>query len=627
MCGLAGMIGLNGRPVDETALERMAFSLQHRGPDDKGIYVNGAVGFGFRRLSILDLSPGGHQPKVSRDGKIAIVFNGEIYNYIELRAELTALGHSFESSGDTEVLLAAYREWGPDCLSRLNGMWAFLIHDVAKKKIFGSRDRFGVKPLYRYVTNDMVLFGSESKAILESGYYQPRLNWNVATAFLLRNRLDVDTQTFYEGIEQVPAGSAFELFFDGQYRSWAFWSLDDIPMTQVQDPVEVFKDLFDDAVRIRMRSDVPVGVCLSGGLDSTSILCSMAKRKTASGHRLQAFSYMSKEYDESRYIADTIQWTGAQLNRLELDPALLIGKLEKVLWYHDGPVHSMTALVGFELMGLAARTGIKVILNGQGADETIAGYHSYFGSHWSGMIRTGQWSKAWSEMNDHSAALGSDPKRAFLRAVIPLLTDGISQSSVYRRIASHKQRKHLNHNGWFTADFVERCRPEEAIRNRSLDDDLKASVRRDPLPLFLRIEDRNSMAHSIEARVPFLDYRLVTLLFGLGAEWKMRGAWNKYILRQAMAGRIPESVRMRADKMGFPVPGKHWLAGALYEPFQDLLASREMREAGIYNVAKIGKDLESNRLGMKDESVALFNVAQFQMWSNRMHSAVQLPVR
>ncbi|TXG86838.1 MAG: asparagine synthase (glutamine-hydrolyzing), partial [Thermomicrobiales bacterium] len=322
MCGLAGIIGLNGQTVDVTALERMAFSLQHRGPDDKGIYVNGAVGFGFRRLSILDLSPGGHQPKVSRDEKVAIVFNGEIYNYIELRAELTALGHTFESSGDTEVLLAAYREWGSECLPKLNGMWAFLIYDLAEQKVFGSRDRFGVKPLYRHTTGDLVLFGSEIKAILESGYYQTRLNWNVATAFLLRNQLDVDGQTFYEGIEQVPAGSAFELYLDGRHRSWSFWSLDEIEPTQVQEPIETFKHLFDDAVRLRMRSDVPVGVCLSGGLDSTSILCRMAKRKSASGHQLQAFSYMSKEYDESRYIADTIQWTGAQLNRLEVDPVL-----------------------------------------------------------------------------------------------------------------------------------------------------------------------------------------------------------------------------------------------------------------------------------------------------------------
>lgn len=627
MCGLAGIIGLNGQTVDVTALERMAFSLQHRGPDDKGIYVNGAVGFGFRRLSILDLSPGGHQPKVSRDEKVAIVFNGEIYNYIELRAELTALGHTFESSGDTEVLLAAYREWGSECLPKLNGMWAFLIYDLAEQKVFGSRDRFGVKPLYRHTTGDLVLFGSEIKAILESGYYQTRLNWNVATAFLLRNQLDVDGQTFYEGIEQVPAGSAFELYLDGRHRSWSFWSLDEIEPTQVQEPIETFKHLFDDAVRLRMRSDVPVGVCLSGGLDSTSILCSMAKWKSASGHQLQAFSYMSKEYDESRYIADTIQWTGAQLNRLEVDPVLLIGKLEKVLWYHDGPVHSMTALVGFELMGLAARTGIKVILNGQGADETIAGYHSYFGSHWAGMIRKGQWFKAWEEIKDHAAALGSDAYRTFLSAALPMFTDGISAFSVYRRLALRTQQRSLNRNGWFTPEFVEHLQPEKSVRNRFLEDELKASVRRDPLPLFLRIEDRNSMAHSVEARVPFLDYRLVTFLFGLTAEWKMRGPWNKYILRQAMAGSIPESVRMRADKMGFPVPGKQWLAAALYEPFQDLLAGREMREAGIYNVSKISKDLESSQSGSKDESVALFNIAQFQMWANRSHSLVGLPSR
>ena len=354
MCGIAAIIGLEGRKVDAAALERMAFSLQHRGPDDKGIYINGSIGFGFRRLSILDLSPSGHQPKVSRDGKKVLVFNGEIYNYIELREELVALGHTFESNGDTEVLLAAYSEWGVDCLPKLNGMWAFLIYDVAENKVFGSRDRFGVKPLFRYSSGNIVLFGSEIKAILNSGYYQSKINWEVAARFLVEDRLDVDNQTFYAGIEQVPAGSAFELYLDGRHNVWSYWSLDNIKPDNVAHPCEVFKELFDDAVRLRMRSDVPVGVCLSGGLDSTSILCSMAKVKTDSILPLEAFSYLTKEYDESRYVSDTIQLTGAHLNRLAVNPALLVSKLEKVLWYHDEPVHSMTALVGFELMGLGA---------------------------------------------------------------------------------------------------------------------------------------------------------------------------------------------------------------------------------------------------------------------------------
>jgi asparagine synthase (glutamine-hydrolysing) len=616
MCGFTAIIGLNGRKVDAAALERMAFSLQHRGPDDKGVYIKGSVGFGFRRLSILDLSPSGHQPKVSQDGKRILVFNGEIYNYIELREQLISLGHVFESSGDTEVLLAAYSEWGVDCLPRLNGMWAFVIYDLAEKKIFGSRDRFGVKPLFRHSSNDLVLFGSEIKAILHSGYYRSKLNLEVAARFLVQHRLDVDDETFYAEIEQVPAGSAFEVYLDGREKTWTYWSLDSIKQEKADNPCEDFRQLFDDAVRLRMRSDVPVGVCLSGGLDSTSIICSMANVKTNSLSPLEAFSFMSKDHDESRYIFDTIQMTGAHLNRLVVNPHLLINKLEKILWYHDGPVHSMTALVGFELMGLAAKAGVKVILNGQGSDETIAGYHSYFLTHWSAMLRKRRLVQAWKEIKQHSSLLGSNRYMQFVSSMRSILQDAVSRLPPYAWAAAWKHRINLDRRGWFTQELLSHLRTEERVGIRSLEDALKFSVQKDPLPLFLRIEDRNSMAHSVEARLPFLDYRLVTLLFSIGSEWKMRGPWNKYILRESMLGRIPESVRTRVDKMGFPVPGKQWAATALYEPLQDMLASREMKESGFYNAEIIKQDLNSHVRGVVDLSSSLFNIAQFQTWSN-----------
>jgi asparagine synthase (glutamine-hydrolysing) len=621
MCGVAALIGLGGRKTDPAALERMTSSLQHRGPDDKGVYINGSVGFGFRRLAILDLSPSGHQPKVSHDGKKILVFNGEIYNYIELREELRALGHDFESSGDTEVLLAAYAEWGTNCLAKLNGMWAFLIYDVEEHKIFGSRDRFGVKPLYRYSSGDLVVFGSEIKAIVHSGYYKTEINFGAAARFLIEDKLDIDTMTFYKGVEQIPPGSAFELYLDGRSHTWLYWSLDDIEQCEVADPCETFKELFEDAVRLRMRSDVPVGVCLSGGLDSTSILCSMTTARTSTSSPLEAFSFISKDFDESRYISDTIKLTGAQLNKLDVNPASLVAGLQKVLWYHDEPIHSMTALVGFELMGLAAKKGVKVILNGQGADETIAGYHSYFGAHWAGMLRRRQFFQMWNEIKQHSSAFGSDPYMLSISAFLSVLSGRLSTASLYRRAAVYKKRMKLNRNGWFSTEFLSHLNwDQESRRIRTLEDALKVSVQRHPLPLFLRIEDRNSMAHSVEARLPFLDYRLVRLLFTLPSEWKMRGPWNKYILRQSMAGMIPESVRTRRDKMGFPVPGKQWMMEAFYTPMKDLLASREMRESGLYNVSILSKDLDLQCKSGKDLSTPMFNIAQFQLWSNLQRS-------
>ena len=226
MCGIAIAIGLNGRPIERVAIERMAKSLFHRGPDDSGIYLDGAVGMGFRRLSILDLSEAGHQPMVSEDEQYVLVFNGEIFNYVELRSELRQLGYQFRSSGDSEVLLAAYREWGRECLSKLNGMWAFVIYDRRHRRIFGSRDRFGVKPLYYSRTSDVMQFASEIKALRASGYQRGEINWRTASRFLLEGRLDSQIETFYEGIEQIPPGSGFELALDGTWHQWFFWSLD-----------------------------------------------------------------------------------------------------------------------------------------------------------------------------------------------------------------------------------------------------------------------------------------------------------------------------------------------------------------------------------------------------------------
>src|SRR2546426_59601 len=270
MCGLVVVLGLAGRQADAAILTRMAQSIAHRGPDDSGLYLDHEGGFGFRRLSILDLSPAGHQPMCSEDGQLVVVFNGEIYNYIELRDELRAAGFCFRSTSDTEVLLAAYRHWGAECLAKLNGMWAFVIHDRRHGVLFGARDRFGVKPLFVHRGKDCWLLASEIKAILASGLYARDTNWQVAADFLIDGKLDETAATFYAGIEQLPPGSAFELRLDGSWRQWTYWSLPGLEPEPITDVEETFAELLEDAVRIRLRSDVPVGACLSGGLDSTA---------------------------------------------------------------------------------------------------------------------------------------------------------------------------------------------------------------------------------------------------------------------------------------------------------------------------------------------------------------------
>ena len=407
MCGLVATISFDGRPAEPRVLQRASDSIAHRGPDDSGLATYGPVGFGFRRLAILDLSPAGHQPMETPDGRLSIVFNGEIYNYIELKRELEQFGRTFRSGSDTEVLLQAYDQWGTDCVSRFNGMWAFVIYDRARRRIFASRDRFGVKPLYRWTDGKRLILASEIKAIVASGWYQPSVNWTTAARFLCRGHLDADTQTFYEGVDQLAPGCTLEVDLDGRTSERAFWSLEQIADPVPDDPVARFRELFEDSIRLRMRSDVPVGVCLSGGIDSNAIISMMAKlRGGTTTYPLQAFSYIPEEFSEAKYIHESIERTGATLNELEISPERLWELLPTAIWHYDEPVHSPTALIGFELMRLAKSKGVTVVLNGQGADEVNAGYHNYFRSYWSDLMHGGRFVKAASEVAAYRPGTG-----------------------------------------------------------------------------------------------------------------------------------------------------------------------------------------------------------------------------
>ncbi|MFO0773253.1 MAG: asparagine synthase (glutamine-hydrolyzing) [Nitrospiraceae bacterium] len=623
MCGIAVIVTAKGQPVDAVALERMTASIVHRGPDDSGHYYDGPVGLGFRRLAILDLMPSGHQPMVSDDGRFVIVFNGEIYNYVELRQELAQAGYRFRSTGDTEVLLAAVRHWGKDCLPRLNGMWAFVVYDRQEKRLFGSRDRFGVKPMFVSRQGHHTLIASEIKAIVASGLHRGGVNWRVASRFLVEGHLDDGLDSFYEGISSVPPGAAFEIDASGNWTQWQYWDLRTLTPPSVDDPPRVFAELFEDAARMRMRSDVPVGVCLSGGLDSTSIICAAARHRaenpSGSAQAMQAFCYMAKEFDETRYIRDTLAQTGAELRQLETSPQALWQSLERMLWFQDEPVHTMTAVVGYQLMGLVAKHGIRVVLNGQGADETIGGYFSFFADRWRELLYAGRFGHARAEMQAyadiHGGSVAGYAKETALSAIAGLL-QGIPP---YRAWSDQRYRRGLLGRTWFSKDLLQAVPYDERPRAaNTLNGTLKASVLQAPLPLYLRIEDRNSMAHSVEARLPFMDYRLVTMLFGLSAEWKIRGPWNKYVLREGMRGRIPESVRARADKMGFPTAGRQWFAGELYEPAADILHSKSTAERGIYDVRAIVRDLERHRRGETDVHHDLFHVLEFELLAARM---------
>ena len=617
MCGFAALLSLTGQAVEVPVIERMARSIAHRGPDEQGIYVNGLVGLGFRRLSILDLSPTGHQPMVTDDQQVVLVFNGEIYNYLELRAELEGRGHRFRSTGDTEVLLKAYLEWGKACLDRLRGMWAFVIFDRRRGVLFGSRDRFGIKPLFWHRAKNAIVIGSEVKAIVASGHYVARPDLTTVSRFLLTGLLDDTTRSHFDGVAQIESGTAFEIQLDGRMRHWRYWELKHTDVA-CADPARRFAEVFEESVGLHMRSDVPVAVHLSGGLDSTSIICASARIRQANGATgpLQAFSYVTPEFDESRYIADTIAQTGAQIITLDTSPVSLWDDLSDVISVQDEPVHSMTAVVGYQLMRLTAQNGIRVVLNGQGADESIGGYGNYFRHYWYSLVRQGKFSQTAREIGAYAAIHAPGTASALMRRHAIFCARAMAgRIGLYKRLAQLRHRLALSRDSWVAPDLRSAFRAE-ALRHdgADLESVLLDSVTRSPLPLYLRVEDRNSMAHSVEARVPFLDHRLVELVFSLGPQWKLNGPWNKFVLREAMKGRIPESVRSRSDKMGFPTRMSDWFKGVLFEPLMDVLGSRQARERGLYDTAAIRAGLESHRRGSTDVGDRLFEFVGTELW-------------
>ncbi|MGH9588112.1 MAG: asparagine synthase (glutamine-hydrolyzing), partial [Acidobacteriaceae bacterium] len=505
MCGLGMVMEFGGKTPDAAALDRMSSAMVHRGPDDQGSFIHEHFGLVFRRLSIIDVTNAGHQPMHSVPGRYSIVFNGEIYNYIELRAVLEGKGYHFVSNSDTEVLLNAYIEWKEQCLEKLNGMWAFIITDAYTGECFCARDRFGVKPLYYHLSRERILVASETSAIRASGLYKPALDLTTVSSYLFLDELDTTNDTFYSGVKALPPATYMKITADGRTQQISYWTLPSERSNQVD--VAAIRNTFLDSVRLRLRSDVPVGVLLSGGLDSTSIICAAA-REIGEGHALRAYSYMSEEFDERPYIRATIEQTGATLIPLEIDDARLWTQLLTMLRYHDAPVHTPSALIGYALSGLAREDGVKVILNGQGSDEAFAGYSSYFDNYWYTLLATADFRRLRDQLSCYGTYYGVLIVKLLKRVFLKYIRACLNKIYAYRRLAELRHRQMYRRNRFYNADLVkDLVDRSETFRPVDLDSVLEMAIKNQPLPLYLRIEDRNSMANSVEARLPFMDYR------------------------------------------------------------------------------------------------------------------------
>ena len=622
MCGFVGFLALtNESAPTEAWISTLIDTIAHRGPDDHGILVDGRAALGFRRLSILDLSQAGHQPMTSRDGTLSMVFNGEIYNYVELRAELEALGHRFVSSGDTEVLLASYAQWGRRCVDRLVGMYAFCIIDRRTSTMFVARDRLGIKPLYVVSHPRGVLFASELKAIRRSGLWGGGLNTARFAQFLSFGRTEEvpdDADTYLDGVQQILPGHSCTLRFDGTRTDERYWSPPHHEEDAGPDVVPRFLALFDDAMKLHMRSDVPVGVMLSGGMDSVSIACTMARLADTSGtgQALHAFCYTSEDFDESRQLEDTIAQIGATMHRVAtVEADSFWSRLREAIWYHDEPVHSPSVLMGFELYRLAAANGIRVVLSGQGADETIGGYHYLFDHMLVTEALRGRLPTLLAQAKFVAESSGRSERDVLMRCARMVRAHLMSSLASYRSASAGRRLLEGRGRAFLAPELRALAAPAPDLPpGQTLSVALERAIRQTPLPHYLRAEDRNSMAHSVESRVPFLDHRLVEHALKLPARWKMSDGWNKRVLREAMAGRIPDSVRLRRQKFGFPTSSKRWFAGPLADGMRDIVRGGAAMRSGWFDQVAVERELERHVRGETDASNLLFNVAQLDSW-------------
>ena len=601
MCGIAGYFDAS-EPASEIRVKAMTDRLLHRGPDAGGFALvdtrgsavwNGQgprpdgrfdLGLGHRRLSIIDLSDSGLQPMASHDRRQWIVYNGEIYNYLELRIELHALGHAFHSDSDTEVLLAAYREWGTACLSRFNGMWAFALWDADRNQLFCARDRFGVKPLYYAHGPDWFVFGSEIKALLAHPRVPRAPNDAIVFDYLSQRLVDHTNETFFAGIHALPGAHSLTYRPGSQPVIQRYWDvrpafeLETSPAAETA-AIEKFRDLFDDAVRVRLRADVPIGTCLSGGVDSSSIVVNANRLMfdelhldpALVGDRQRTFTacFEDPRIDERKFVDAVIAVTGASTHRVFPSGERLWQEMPALVAQMDEPFHSTSQYSQYNVMRLVRESGVTVTLDGQGADELMAGYPGYHGVFFATLLRAGKLLAAARTLraNVQMSQRGRSAADLVLRAGYGLLPTAIT-TPIRTRLAPFlssrspegrslqvlrpelRERFEARRIGW----IEERAASMHDLGKKLYDDVFKFS-----LPCLLRYADRNSMAFSIESRMPLLDYRLVEHIFSLPLSLIMRDGWTKWIFRRSQEGRLPPIVQWRKDKLGFVTPEGLWL--------------------------------------------------------------------
>lgn len=650
MCGLSGFVCLGaGTGVSAAALRDMNACIAHRGPDGEGFLLSetglamenyigrndtqtpgkpaqwhppdialidevcdgGRVfqaGLGHRRLSIIDLTAAGHQPMSVAGSDCWLAFNGEIYNYRELRSELQAEGVKFVSESDSEVLLQAWLFWGRDCLERFNGMFAFLILDAGRNLLFAARDRFGIKPLYYWIDRaGTVFFASEIKQFTCLPGWRSRLNHQRACDFLARGLIDHNDETMFAGVHQLPPGHSLEVPLpahvnatsartqaasaaaDSRLDCDAWYRLPEvIKKTPADEGQQAFRELLASSVQLRLRSDVPVGSCLSGGLDSSAIVALVSRQLKQQQQEAQrqgrdlhyqtprTFSAYSDDasINEQHWVELLVQETDVEPFHITPTDEQLLEKIEQMVWHQDEPFGTTSIFAQWSVFELAANEGMRVMLDGQGADEQLMGYGDSAGVALAQMLRQGQFTELIATVRSMQQTQGRQ-----LPELVKLAGQYFLPRFLQQRLRA-ALGKNTDQPGWLSTERLNGQRISARLSEspKSLAELALADMQYRSLPMLLHFEDRNSMAHSIEARVPFLDFRLVNQVMSLPVEQRFYRGLGKWVMRQGLKGVLPEPIRTRTDKIGFKTSEELWFTR---EPLASWLLQRVTRSVEL----------------------------------------------
>jgi len=614
VCGIAGIVRWDGQPVREDEIRAMCGVMAHRGPDDEGVYIGDGVAIGMRRLSIIDLN-NGFQPISNEDGSVWIVFNGEIYNYQELRRDLQRRGHTFKTASDTETIVHLYEDLGPHCVDRLRGMFAFAIWDTRRRRILLARDRLGIKPLYYYERDGELLFASELKPILQLAEVERSLDWE-SVGHLFMTLATPATHSIVKGVSKLEP-ARFGVASQGRtLRIERYWDLDFSPneRTTEEEFVEQLREQLAEAVTLHQVSDVPVGAFLSGGLDSSAVVAMMSRPKDV---ELKTFSigFAEGTHDELPYARQVAATFATDHYDLVLRPNV-VQIVEDLTWYLDEPFGDTSAIPTYMVSKLAAEH-VKVVLSGDGGDELFAGYDKY--------------------VVEGRERVRDQIPRALRRAagaVGSVMPHGMTGRRFLRHLALEGRDRYFDASTMFHADEIRQLFRREALAQIARHDpwaasraewreesgDWLAAAQYDDINRYLPLDilakvDRMSMAHSIEARPPLLDHKFVEFAATIPAHLRLAGRDTKYIFKQAMRGILPDAIIDR-QKHGFAVPLAYWFRGELAGFARDVLLSETSRERGIFDTRAVERLFQLHARG-RDLDLQLWTMLSFELWCRR----------